>query len=107
MKEYPIEKSYEHDTLLFSKTDWLKIWVTIYAPENAYFVVKRDGNTFYYYAKTNKNSSDTRIIAHHLPDREFDWDNNGTNITTKVFDPPPDNEERSSNAKHTDNAIPY
>ncbi|MCD4729839.1 MAG: hypothetical protein K8R74_04510 [Bacteroidales bacterium] len=107
MKEYPIEKAYKHDTILFKKQDHLKIRVTIYAPANVYFVVKRDGNTFYYYVKIDENSSDTRIIAHHLPDREFDWDNNGTIITTKVIGLPPENEELSSNARHTDNAIPY
>ena len=105
MIEYPIEKAYEHDTILYKKADCLKTNVTIYAPENVYFVVKKDGNTINYYAHTNKNSIDKKIVAHPQPEREFNWDNNDTTITTKVFDP--ELTERSSNPIHTDNAIQY
>jgi len=107
MKEYPIEIAYEHETLLFYKPDWLKILVTIYAPVNAYFVKKRDGNTFNFYAFIDESSSDTRIIKNHLQCIEFDWDNDPVIITTKVFKPGEKVNEESSNPIHTDNAIQY
>lgn len=105
MNEYPIEKAYEHDTILFKKIGFLKIRVTIYAPANVYFVERKDGNTFNFYAKIDQNETDTSIIAHREPEKEISWDNNAANITTKVFDP--DSSEKSSNAIHTDNATPY
>ena len=105
MKEYPIEKAYEHDTILYSKTDWLNICVTIYAPANVYFAFKRDGNTFYFDVRRDGNSFDTRIIEHNPPHREFIWNNSSTTITTIVIDP--DGVERSTNAIHTNDAHPY
>lgn len=105
MKEYPIEKAYEHDTFLFYKTDWLKICVTIYAPTNSHFKFRRNGNTFYYDTKIDNNSFDTRIIAHPQVDREFAWDNSDTTITTIVVDP--DGVEQSTNPIHTDDAHQY
>ena len=107
MKEYPIENAYQHETLLFYKTDWLKLCVTIFAPANVYFVVKKNGNTFYFYGIIDKSSFDTRIRKRQLPCKEFDWDNVPVTITTKVFKPDEKVNEESSNAIHTDNAIQY
>lgn len=107
MKEYPIENAYQHETLLFYKTGWLKLCVTIYAPVNVYFVVKKEENTFNFYAFIDKSSFDTKIIKHHLPCKEFVWDSEPVTITSKVFKPGENVTEESSNAIHTDNAIQY
>lgn len=110
MKEFPLSKEYQHDTILYKKTNFLKIAVTIYAKENVYFVLVRDGNTFNYYAKENENKVSSKIIAHPQPDQEFIWDNLSTTITTNVLVYDEDTEEwvvKSTNTRETDKAIRY
>ncbi|OQX80003.1 MAG: hypothetical protein B6D61_02640 [Bacteroidetes bacterium 4484_249] len=99
-------KNYEHDTILFKKNGYLKTKVSVGTPAYVVFSEKIEdvsGTTTIKYIALNSVQNDKDRVETIIS--QFDWDNNGRNVVTEVYDLM--GSMRSTNTIHTNKATQY